>query len=65
MVNALRRNRIPFAYVAYEGEQQGFRRAENIKRTAELKFWFYGQALGFMPADRIVPIDLEIPLEAG
>lgn len=37
MVNALKKSGVPVAYVKYEGEAHGFRRAENIKRTVELE----------------------------
>ncbi|HEY4388157.1 MAG TPA: S9 family peptidase, partial [Ktedonobacteraceae bacterium] len=35
MVEALRQKGLPVAYVTFEGEQHGFRRAENIKRALE------------------------------
>ncbi len=59
MVAALRANRVPFAYVTFEGEQHGFRRAETVMRTAEAELWFYGQVLGFDPADDIEPVEIE------
>ena len=59
MVAALRANRVPFAYVTFEGEQHGFRRAETVKRAAEAELWFYGQVLGFRPADDIEPVEIE------
>ncbi|QNG20170.1 S9 family peptidase [Rhodococcus triatomae] len=47
--DALVRKGIPHAYIAYEGESHGFRRAETqiSARNAELSF--YGQVLGFTP----------------
>src|SRR3712207_7744523 len=33
MVEALRRKGIPFAYLAFEGEQHGFRKAETVQRA--------------------------------
>jgi dipeptidyl aminopeptidase/acylaminoacyl peptidase len=59
LVEALRSNRIPFAYLAFEGEQHGFRRAETIKRVIEAELWFYGRVLGFDPADDIEPVPIE------
>jgi dipeptidyl aminopeptidase/acylaminoacyl peptidase len=59
MVDALRKNGIPFAYLAYEGEQHGFRKAENIIRTADAELYFYGRVLGFEPAGDIAPVDIE------
>lgn len=59
MVEALRSRGVPVAYLAYEGEQHGFRRAENIRRTAEAELVFYGRILGFTPAGEIAPVDIE------
>jgi dipeptidyl aminopeptidase/acylaminoacyl peptidase len=41
---------IPHAYITFEGEQHGFRMAENIKAALEAELSFYGQAFGFVPA---------------
>jgi dipeptidyl aminopeptidase/acylaminoacyl peptidase len=59
MVEALRSNGVPFAYLPFEGEQHGFRRAETIVRTLEAELWFYGRVLGFTPADAIAPVVVE------
>jgi dipeptidyl aminopeptidase/acylaminoacyl peptidase len=59
MAEALRMKGIPFAYVAFEGEQHGFRQAATIKRVAEAELWFYGRVLGFGPGDEIEPVKLE------
>jgi len=56
MVEAMRARGLPFAYVAFEGEQHGFRKAESIVRSIEAELWFYGRILGFHPADRIEPV---------
>jgi dipeptidyl aminopeptidase/acylaminoacyl peptidase len=58
MADALRRKGVPFAYLAYEGEQHGFRKAENIKRTAEAELYFYGRILGFGPADDLPEVEI-------
>jgi dipeptidyl aminopeptidase/acylaminoacyl peptidase len=57
MVETLKEKGIPVAYVLYPGEQHGFRRAENIKRTMELEQWFYGQIFGF-PVEGIEGIEI-------
>lgn len=49
--DALVRKGIPHAYVAYEGESHGFRRAETIVHSREAGLSFYGQVFGFTPAD--------------
>ncbi len=59
IVEALRANGRPVAYLAYEGEDHGFRRAENIVRTAEAELYFYGKVLGFEPADHIEPVVID------
>ncbi|MCU0519831.1 MAG: S9 family peptidase [Anaerolineae bacterium] len=58
MVAALDRKGIPVAYLAFEGEQHGFRRADNIKRALDAELWFYGRIFGFEPADAIEPVPI-------
>ena len=45
MVDALRRRRIPFLYLLFDGEQHGFRRADNIKRALDAELYFYATFL--------------------
>jgi dipeptidyl aminopeptidase/acylaminoacyl peptidase len=59
MVEALRAKGLPVAYVAFEGEQHGFRRAESIKRALDGEFYFYSRVFGFEPADQIEPVSIE------
>jgi dienelactone hydrolase len=59
LVAALRRAGLPFAYLTFEGEAHGFRRAETIQRVLEAELSFYGQVLGFTPADDIEPVPIE------
>ncbi|WP_431879643.1 S9 family peptidase [Amycolatopsis sacchari] len=47
IVEALRARDVPVAYVLFEGEQHGFRRAENIRRALRAELDFYSQILGF------------------
>lgn len=56
MVDALRARGIPYAYVTFAGEQHGFRQAASIVRAAEAELSFYGQVLGFSPADDLEPV---------
>ncbi len=58
MVAALRRKGVPVAYLAFEGEQHGFRKAENIKRSLDAELYFYGRIFGFEPADAIEPVEI-------
>ncbi|HTJ76548.1 MAG TPA: prolyl oligopeptidase family serine peptidase [Acidimicrobiales bacterium] len=61
LVAALRAARLPFAYLTFEGEAHGFRRAETLQRVMEAELSFYGQVLGFIPADDIEPVEIERP----
>jgi len=58
LVEALRAKGLPFAYVTFEGEAHGFRKAETIVRAAEAELSFYGRILGFQPADDIEPVPI-------
>ncbi|MBI3942255.1 MAG: S9 family peptidase [Chloroflexi bacterium] len=59
MVAALRAKGIPFAYMPFAGEQHGFRRAGNIKRTLEAELYFYSRVFGFDLADPVEPVEIE------
>jgi dipeptidyl aminopeptidase/acylaminoacyl peptidase len=56
MVNALKEKGIPVAYIAYEGEQHGFRQAKNIKRTLEAELYFYSTIFNFECFEKIEPV---------
>lgn len=58
--DALARNGVAHAYLAFEGEGHGFRRAETVVRQLEAEIAFLGQVLGFEPAD-MPPLDLDQP----
>ncbi len=45
MVEALRRKGLPVNYLLFDGEQHGFRRAENIKRTLDAELYFYASVV--------------------
>jgi len=55
----LRDKGLATAYLAYEGEQHGFRKSENIKRSIEAELYFYGKVFGFEPADQIEPVPID------
>jgi dipeptidyl aminopeptidase/acylaminoacyl peptidase len=61
IVEALRKRGLPVAYLLFDGEQHGFRRAENIRRALDAELSFYAQVLGFeLPADEgIEPVVVE------
>ena len=51
IVDALKERSVPVAYIEFEGEQHGFRKAENIITALESELYFYGRVFGFTPAD--------------
>lgn len=61
IVEALRARQIPVAFLVFEGEQHGFRRAENIRRALDAELSFYSQVFGFkLPvAEGIEPVTVE------
>jgi dipeptidyl aminopeptidase/acylaminoacyl peptidase len=59
MVDALREKGLPVAYVPFEGEQHGFRRAENIRRALDGELYFYSRIFGFELADEVEPVKIE------
>jgi dipeptidyl aminopeptidase/acylaminoacyl peptidase len=59
MVEAVRAKKLPVAYLAFEGEQHGFRKAENIKRVLEAELYFYSKIFGFDLADSVEPVQIE------
>jgi len=59
MVEALRQKKLPVAYVAFAGEQHGFRQAENIKRSLDGELYFYSRVFGFDLADEVEPVVIE------
>jgi dipeptidyl aminopeptidase/acylaminoacyl peptidase len=58
-VAACKAKKLPYAYVPFVGEQHGFRRAANIKRSIEAELYFYSRIFGFEPADAIEPVTIE------
>ena len=58
MFEAVKRKGLPVAYLAFEGEQHGFRKAENIKRVLDAELYFYSKIFNFEPADPIRPIPI-------
>jgi len=50
MVSVLDRRGIPHAYVPFEGEGHGFRRAENIRLALDGELYFYSRVFGFEAA---------------
>ncbi len=59
MFEAVRAKGLPTAYVAFEGEQHGFRRAENIKRSLEAELYFYSKVFGIELSEPLQPVPIE------
>ena len=59
MFAAVKAKGLPVAYVPFEGEQHGFRKAENIKRAMEAELYFYSRIFGFDLADPVEPVQIE------
>jgi len=58
MVAALDAMGIPHAYLAFPGEQHGFRQASHIRRACEAELYFYSRVFGFDLADRVDPVPI-------
>jgi dipeptidyl aminopeptidase/acylaminoacyl peptidase len=59
MVEELRRKGLPVAYLAFPGEQHGFRRAETIQTVLRAELAFYGRIFGFTPADGLLDLPID------
>jgi len=59
MVEAVRAKKLPVAYLAFDGEQHGFRKAENIRRVLEAELYFYSRIFGFDLAEPADPVMIE------
>ncbi|GAB3678552.1 hypothetical protein GCM10027589_48890 [Actinocorallia lasiicapitis] len=55
---ALAETKTPYAYLTFDGESHGFRRAETLITCLESELSFYGQTLGFTPTG-IPPLTLK------
>jgi dipeptidyl aminopeptidase/acylaminoacyl peptidase len=58
MVNALKKNNLPVAYILFEGEQHGFRKAKNIIRSHEAELYFYSKIFNFPLSEEIKPVHI-------
>ncbi len=58
MAKALAKKGLPHAYLEFQGEGHGFRKAESVMRSLEAELWFYSRILGFEPADEIEPVEI-------
>jgi hypothetical protein len=47
------------SYVAFGGEQHGFRQAKNIKRALDGELYFYSKVFDFALAEPVEPVEIE------
>jgi dipeptidyl aminopeptidase/acylaminoacyl peptidase len=59
VVKALDERRIPHAYLLFEGEGHGFRKAETLVAALEAELSFYAQVLGFEPGNPIPKLAID------
>ncbi|MFZ0544305.1 MAG: S9 family peptidase [Candidatus Promineifilaceae bacterium] len=59
MLEGMRKKGLPVAYLPFEGEQHGFRRAETKQRALEAELYFYSKVFGFEAADQLAPLVIE------
>ena len=59
MFEAVKAKGIPCAYIPFEGEQHGFRRAENIRRSLDGELYFYSRVFDFELAEPVEPVQIE------
>jgi dipeptidyl aminopeptidase/acylaminoacyl peptidase len=59
IVAALRERGVPHAYLLFEGEGHGFRRADTIVRSLQAELSFYLQVLGLEPLDPLPRLPIE------
>jgi dipeptidyl aminopeptidase/acylaminoacyl peptidase len=59
MYAAVKAKGIPVAYLEFEGEQHGFRKAEHIKRALDGELYFYSRVFGFDLADPVEPVAID------
>ncbi len=58
-VEACKKKNLPYAYVAFEGEQHGWRKDSTIKRALEGELYFLSRIFGFEAAGDIRPLEIE------
>lgn len=59
MFEAVRAKELPVAYLLFQGEQHGFRKAANIQRSFEAELYFYSRVFNFDLAEAIEPVQIE------
>jgi dipeptidyl aminopeptidase/acylaminoacyl peptidase len=58
MYDAVKAKGLPVALVLFEGEQHGFRKAENIRRSLDGEWYFLSRVFGFELPEPIEPVEI-------
>jgi dipeptidyl aminopeptidase/acylaminoacyl peptidase len=58
MHEAVKAKGLPVAHVTFDGEDHGFRKAENIKRTYDAELLFYSKVFGFELPDPVEAVEI-------
>jgi dipeptidyl aminopeptidase/acylaminoacyl peptidase len=58
IVESLKQRGVPVAYLAFAGEQHGFRQAETIKRTLESELVFYAKIFGIPLSEALPEVEI-------
>lgn len=58
IVDALDKRGVPVAYLEFEGEQHGFRKAETIIKATLSELAFYGRVFGFVPSGETIELEI-------
>ncbi|MEA2585454.1 MAG: hypothetical protein QOF33_3539 [Thermomicrobiales bacterium] len=58
MYDAVNEKGLPVALVMFEGEQHGFRRAENIRRALDGELYFLARVFGFEVPEAVEPVEI-------
>lgn len=59
MTQALRDKNLPVAYLPFQGEGHGFRKAGTIKQSLEAELYFYSKIFGFTPEEILPEIHID------
>lgn len=59
MVAALRDKGVPVAYITFDDEAHGFRKASNIKRALEAELLFYRRILGIASSEKLPAVTID------
>ena len=57
--DAVKANGVPTAYIPFEGEGHGFRKAENQRRTLTATHYFLARVFGLKPSEELEPLHID------